>query len=325
MKIESIGYVGFHAPDLGAWRRFARELMAAQTVDAQSPDGADALRLRLDEKCQRMLITQSPEPGGAYFGLEVEDERALALAERQFADAGVATQRGSEREAAFRGVDALLRLRDPVGHVLELYHGLARAEQAFVPPRLMGGFCTGALGFGHAVLVASEFDRCKDFYCGLLGFRVSDFLSVPNRRVFLHINPRHHSLALAERSGSGIAHLMVEVNEFDDLGRAYDIAQRDYAGAITSTLGRHSNDFMTSFYVRTPSGFPLEYGWGGRLVGADWQAEELFGPSLWGHDRRADSATSRQAADRQRQYAFEHGIRAPGPARPTTPGLAGEH
>ena len=31
------------------------------------------------------------------------------------------------------------------------------------------------------------------------------------------------------------------------------------------TLGTHTNDRMTSFYVRTPSGFEIEYGFGGRI------------------------------------------------------------
>ena len=35
------------------------------------------------------------------------------------------------------------------------------------------------------------------------------------------------------------------------------------------SLGRHTNDLMTSFYVRTPSGFEIEYGTGGIVVDDD--------------------------------------------------------
>jgi hypothetical protein len=31
-------------------------------------------------------------------------------------------------------------------------------------------------------------------------------------------------------------------------------------------LGRHSNDYMTSFHARTPDAFMIEYGWGGRSI-----------------------------------------------------------
>jgi hypothetical protein len=43
---------------------------------------------------------------------------------------------------------------------------------------------------------------------------------------------------------------------------------------------------MTSFYMRTPSGFDVEYGWGGREVDdAVWQVETLHSTSIWGHQR----------------------------------------
>lgn len=317
MEILSLGYVGIDAPDLDAWRSFAHGVMGARAVDAVAPDGRPALRLRLDDRVQRMLVTRADAGPGTFLGFEVANDDALREAEARLQGAGIAVNRGTAGEAAFRGVAGLLRLHDPVGQPIELFHGLAADDAPFLPARPMGGFCTGPLGFGHAVLMTSDFDRSRAFYVDLLGFRVSDHISVPNRRVFLHVNPRHHSLALAEMPACGIAHLMVEVNEFDDLGRALDIVQRECPDAITSGLGRHSNDFMTSFYVRTPSGFPLEYGWGGRLIGPDWQPVELFGPSLWGHDRRAAPAAQRLAADRQRQHALEQGLRADYPVSPS--------
>jgi hypothetical protein len=49
-------------------------------------------------------------------------------------------------------------------------------------------------------------------------------------------------------------------------------------------LGRHPNDLMTSFYVRTPSGFEIEYGTGGRVVNDEtWVVGEYDVQSLWGH------------------------------------------
>jgi hypothetical protein len=60
--------------------------------------------------------------------------------------------------------------------------------------------------------------------------------------------------------------------------------QRD-EGQIAARLGRHPNDLMMSFYMRTPSPLLVEYGWGGREVDdATWQPEEMTSVgSLWGH------------------------------------------
>jgi uncharacterized protein YgiB involved in biofilm formation len=49
-------------------------------------------------------------------------------------------------------------------------------------------------------------------------------------------------------------HFMVEVRMLDDVGQGYDLAQLDDK-LVAYTLGRHTNDHMTSFYVHSPSGF----------------------------------------------------------------------
>jgi 3,4-dihydroxy-9,10-secoandrosta-1,3,5(10)-triene-9,17-dione 4,5-dioxygenase len=101
---------------------------------------------------------------------------------------------------------------------------------------------------------------------------------------FLGCNARHHSLALAPfPAESGVVHLMTEVASLDDVGRAMDRCARRGAPP-SATLGRHANDRMVSFYVRTPGGFDIEYGTDGMLVDeATWVSRETTAISLWGH------------------------------------------
>ena len=73
---------------------------------------------------------------------------------------------------------------------------------------------------------------------------------------------------MIETGRSGIHHIMMELFNLDDVGQAYDIASAE-PGRIGTTLGRHTNDFMTSFYARTPNDFMVEYGWGGRSIDPD--------------------------------------------------------
>jgi len=50
------------------------------------------------------------------------------------------------------------------------------------------------------------------------------------------------------------------------------------------TLGRHTNDQMFSFYVRSPAGFSVEYGWGARVIDDNkWQVQLHRTGSVWGH------------------------------------------
>jgi 2,3-dihydroxybiphenyl 1,2-dioxygenase len=311
-QLLSLGYMGFDGQDLEAWSRFSRRLLGTGSVPRQLASGTQVLGLRMDGKCHRFVLSDRAGESGAYFGFELADPAALREMTAALRARGLQVTDGTAEELELRQVGGMAWLRDPDGNRLELYCGLADASTPFQPDRPMGGFRTGQLGCGHVVFVVENLDRARDFYCDALGFRVSDYVLTPNRRVFMRINGRHHSVALAERAGGGIAHVMVEVKDFDDVGRAYDVAMADYPDAIYSTLGRHSNDHMTSFYVKTPAGFPVEYGWGGRVVDEqNWQVENLFGPSLWGHDRVGGAATARSAANEQREIAFRQGLRAP--------------
>jgi hypothetical protein len=79
------------------------------------------------------------------------------------------------------------------------------------------------------------------------------------------------------------------------------------------TLGRQTNDHMTSFYAASPSGFMVEYGWGGRSIDdATWKVEEMVhGPSLWGHERSWLGEEKRAEARALRLQAAAAGLRAP--------------
>jgi 3,4-dihydroxy-9,10-secoandrosta-1,3,5(10)-triene-9,17-dione 4,5-dioxygenase len=101
---------------------------------------------------------------------------------------------------------------------------------------------------------------------------------------FMGCNARHHSIGLMEAPANVFNHFMVELEEMDMVGRAYDLVH-DYDIPIAMTLGRHWNDQVTSFYAVSPSGFNVEYGWGGRLIDrATHTTEKGSGEiSFWGH------------------------------------------
>jgi hypothetical protein len=70
---------------------------------------------------------------------------------------------------------------------------------------------------------------------------------------------------------------------------------------------------MTSFYSHSPSGFFVEYGWGGRVIDpATWQPHETRdGPSLWGHERLYMAPEQRARLREMRLSAAARGVRAP--------------
>ena len=247
----------------------------------------------MDERPYRMLIVPGGESRYLASGWELAGEKAFNAAIEVLDQADVNWRLGSAEQCDQRGVQALLHVTDPSGNRHELSWGHRSDCQPFVSPQGVPGFVTGDMGLGHTVLPAPNFDATLAFAKDVLGFELSDIFnfrpdpSAPPIRIhFLHCkNSRHHSLALAEYPvPSGCVHVMVEVESMTEVGRAHD-RRIAHDVQLSATLGQHLNDRMTSFYMKTPSGFDLEYGYGGLLV--DWQdhsAFEFTRVSLWGHD-----------------------------------------
>jgi 2,3-dihydroxybiphenyl 1,2-dioxygenase len=228
--------------------------------------------------------------------------------------AGVNVVRGARALAEERMVRDLIVLDDPLGNRLEISYGAEVAADPFMPGRSMSGFRTGPLGLGHIVFnveTSEAIQTLLPFYRDLLGFRLTDYYAHPFEAYFLHANPRHHSLAFIRTGKSAVHHIMMEVFSFDDMGQGYDIAQAQ--GRVATTMGRHTSDFITSFYSWTPSGFMVEYGWGARSIDPDtWEAyERKEGPSMWGHDRAWLPAEQQESARKLRLENAAKGLRRP--------------
>jgi 2,3-dihydroxybiphenyl 1,2-dioxygenase len=308
MQVQALGYVGIGTDSLDDWTDFATGLLGMQQTDI----GNTARAFRMDDRKQRLILDRDRPNGQRYFGWEVADEQALGDLAARVEAAGVKIVREPQSVADRRNVRALIAFADPQGNRLEVFHGAASADTPFKPGRSISGFRTGPLGMGHAVLTARDVTPALRFYQDVLGFRLTDFQREPFVAYFLHVNARHHSLALIETGHDGLHHLMVELCSLDDVGQGYDLAQA-VPDRVSTTLGRHTNDFVTSFYAKTPAGFLFEYGWGGREVdAATWQAEEMTcGPSLWGHDRTWLPEGPNRVARALRAAAAAAGRRAP--------------
>ena len=308
MEIQRLGYAGVKTKDLAQWDAFGVNLLGLQVAERTR----SSLAFRMDERAQRLVVEAGDSGGAAFLGWEVADAAALQSLAARMEKSGVAVKAMDAATAAQRRVEAGIVFSDPVGNRLEAFCGAAMADDPFLPGRNISGFVTGAIGMGHVVLTVENADAVMPFYRDILGFRTSDYILKPFKAFFFHVNARHHSLALIETGRNGVHHLMLELANLDDVGQAYDLALGE-ENRISTTLGRHTNDFMTSFYARTPSDFLMEYGWGGRWIDPDtWQAFEVTtGPSLWGHERTWVTPEVRAAARDMRLRNAAEGVREP--------------
>jgi 2,3-dihydroxybiphenyl 1,2-dioxygenase len=305
--LQALGYAGFGSAALDDWRQFGTGLVGLQAVE-RSPS---LLAFRMDDRKQRIVIDRALGEGTRFFGWEVADAAALEALAARLERAEVEVIAEPQTLADTRRVRALISFQDPAGNRLEAFYGAEIDATPFCPGRSISGFRTGPLGLGHAVLTVENINAVMPFYVDVLGFRLSDYMQKPFRAYFFHINGRHHSLALIETGRNGMHHLMVELFSLDDVGQSYDVALSQ--DRVNVSLGRHTNDLMTSFYAKTPSSFMVECGWGGREIDpASWQPFEMQdGPSLWGHERVWLPEKDREVAREMRMRAAASGLRAP--------------
>lgn len=293
--VTQLGYLGLGVSDMAVWKEFATDVLGLQ------PNGEserNSLFLRIDRYHHRFEIYPTGEDDILYAGWEVKDANALAEIAEQVRAAGIQVSEGSLEDADERMVLGLIRFKDPDGLQTEVYYGPQLDHSKFNSPRGIEGFKTGengTLGLGHIVVHVDDVDKTLGFYVNTLGVKISDYVEMNfggnrPRLAFGHVNGRHHSIALVPKSMlrgmqmPRLHHFMIEVNSLDEVGMTLGIFQQ--RGMPAGNIGRHTNDWMVSFYAPTPSGFQVEYGWGARLVDdTNWEITKYTAGSFWGHGR----------------------------------------
>jgi 2,3-dihydroxybiphenyl 1,2-dioxygenase len=312
MTLKSLGYIGVQSSRTNDWAEFATGILGMQKVDAARSVSA----FRMDDRKQRLIVSNEDQEGLAFMGWEVASADDLEQLAHRLENAGVEVSLEATALADQRHVARLISFKDPEGNRIEVFCNPEIATDPFEPGRPISGFRTGALGMGHAVLHVRDTDLLLPFYRDLLGFKVSDYGTKPYNLYFFHLNGRHHTFAMVGSGQQGMHHFMVELCMLDDVGQGYDLV-RQKEGLLAYTLGRHTNDQMTSFYANSPSGFFVEYGWGGLVIDPNtWAPHETFdGPSLWGHDRLylPEDSETRIHLKTMALDAARRGIRAPDP------------
>ena len=293
MAIRSLGYLRIEATDIEAWREYGLKVLGMLEGSGDIPG---ALYLRMDDFPARLVILPSERDHLGASGWEADNAAGLQEIRDSLEAHGVRYQEGTAQELADRRVAGLIIFNDPSGNTLEVFHGVALQHRRVVSP-YGHTFVTGEQGLGHVVLSTDDDEAALHFYRDVLGFSLRDSMRFapellgrptegkPAWLRFFGVNPRHHSLAfLPFPTPSGIVHLMIEVGAADDVGLCLDRALRRKV-PMSATLGRHVNDLMLSFYMKTPGGFDVEFGCEGRQVDErDWIARESTAVSLWGHD-----------------------------------------
>ena len=287
-EVSALGYVGCTITQPDQWHSF---LSSIYGLEQRTDSDPGVYQYRLDDQHHRLALYEGDKDALSYLGWEVDTREQLRELAKHLEDNDVAVEFCDSATCETRAVMEAFFVTGPDGVRNEIFFGPKQDFIPFQPQRAMVGFNTGDLGLGHVVLVATDPDAAVKWYREMLGFKLTDYIFWDGiEATFLHCNPRHHSLAFTNpvgpMTGGELGHIMLEAKSLDDVGRAYDsVLEKDVP--IAMTLGRHTNDQTTSFYVYSPSGWWIEYGYGGQLVDdATWEPKFYNSPKLWGHEMR---------------------------------------
>jgi len=284
MAVTELGYVGIGVRSLSQWKRFASEILGMEVADEGEPGRC---YLRMDYWHHRLIVQEDGSDDLSVLGLRVAGPEEFLEMQKRLSDAGVAHQVGTREEADERRVLELMRLQDPAGNPLEIFHGpLVQFDKPFHPGRRMHGrFKTGDGGLGHCILRHAGLDAAYRFY-RLLGMRGGIEYRIPTpggarmELLFMHCNERDHTVAFGLPSAKRINHLMLELESLDDVGLTYDLVRREKL-PVAILPGKHANDHMYSFYFLNPSGWMCEIGWGARPA---THQSEYYERDSYGHE-----------------------------------------
>lgn len=204
---------------------------------------------------------------------------------------------------SFAAAAGVLQLRDADGTAIELVAARKTSPDtpAAIAPRTVAPKRSGVAAvhptqFSHLLLFSSDVNAAVAFYCGVLGFRLSDRSG--DGIAFLH-SPHgsdHHLVAFVKSEGPGLHHTSWQVRSLDEVGHgAMQLSAKGYEKGWG--LGRHVLGSNYFHYAKAPWGGYVEYSFdmehiaaGSEWKAGDHEAEDSF--YVWGPPPPGDFATN---------------------------------
>ncbi|MCU1718715.1 VOC family protein [Pseudomonas sp. 5P_3.1_Bac2] len=286
---SSMGYVVIESAQLSRWQALLTQGIGLHQQQAD----ADCLAFRMDQHQRRIIICRGPAENVTAIGWQLRDQATLDTVLQRLAARGIKVTTSTPEQAAERGVQAFWRLLGPKALAIELFIQPLLSREPL--NMLCAGFVTGACGMGHVAITSRRGKTMRRFWEEIFDARHSDSIVEKMAGVtldieFFRVNPRHHSIAIAQVRGLAIDPIRTQVQHLNllttsvaDLTACF-LRCRQLGFAIAHEIGEHPNDREQSFYVLSPSGFELEVGWNALEVDErNWRPAHYQGISLWGH------------------------------------------
>jgi catechol 2,3-dioxygenase-like lactoylglutathione lyase family enzyme len=266
IRVRKIAHASYEMPDVDKQVEYYTEILGLSLVDRDK----DAAFLASTIDHHSVVLRKGAEARCVRIGFEIGPDDDLDAFEQQVRAKGITTERKKDPEPTIS--DAVI-FADPKGTIMEVFKRGEFTGQRFqtkgvVPHKL-----------GHVAFHVTEVQKVTDFYCDVLGFRVSDWMG--DFFSFLRCGPDHHTINLMETGTNRHFHTAFELRDWGHLQTACDYLSLNGYKLLWGP-GRHGIGHNLFAYHRAPNGLITEL-----FAELDRMNEELgyFEPRPWHRDR----------------------------------------
>ena len=266
IRVKKIAHAVYETPDLDRQVEYYTEVLGLTLVE-KAKDVA-YLASTLDH--HSVVLRQGGQAKCVRLGFQLGPDDDLNDFQKQTAAHGINTQRRKNPDPS---IADMVTFEDPKGTAMEVFKRGEFAGQRFpnkgiVPHKL-----------GHVAFFVNDVKRTTDFYCDVLGFRVSDWMG--DFFSFLRCGADHHTINLMQANEDRHFHTAFELRDWGHMLTACDhLSLNGYK--LLWGPGRHGIGHNLFAYHRAPNGLITEL-----FAQLDQMNEELgyFEPRPWHRDR----------------------------------------
>ena len=266
IPVRKIAHASYEMPDVDKQIEYYTEILGLTLVERDK----EAAYLASTVDHHSVVLRRGGEPKCVQIGFQIAPDDDLDDFERGVQAKGFKTQRKKDPEPTIADV---VTFEDPKGTIMEVFKRGEFAGQRFpakgvVPHKL-----------GHVAFHVTDVRKATDFYCDVLGFRVSDWMG--DFFSFLRCGPDHHTINLMETGTNRHFHTAFELRDWAHLQTACDYLSLNGYKLLWGP-GRHGIGHNLFAYHRAPNGLITEL-----FAELDRMNEELgyFEPRPWHRDR----------------------------------------
>ena len=266
IRVRKIAHAAYEMPDLDKQIAYYTDIIGLTLVAKDKT--AAYLASTVDH--HSVVLQKGAQAQCVRLGFQIAPDDDLGEFEKQVKTHGIKTKR---RKDPGPTIADMVTFEDPKGTVMEVFKRGEFADQRYptkgiVPHKL-----------GHVAFHVTDVKGVTNFYCDVLGFRVSDWMG--DFFSFLRCGPDHHTINLMETGTNRHFHTAFELRDWAHLQTACDYLSLNGYKLLWGP-GRHGIGHNLFAYHRAPNGLITEL-----FAELDRMNEELgyFEPRPWHRDK----------------------------------------